>query len=106
MGHAYVCNVGFSALYFDYLIIYGCQRIHPIIYGGQRIYPIIYGCQRMMTKGIMEVRDLHEQAETGQILVLTCPSGSPRTLTAGTRPLPREVYAHPDPLPSPRPKKP
>lgn len=42
MGHAYVCNVGFSALYFDYLIIYGCQRINPII----------SGCQRMMTKGI------------------------------------------------------
>lgn len=52
MGHAYVCNVGFSALYFDYLIIYGCQRINPIISGCQRIHPIISGCQRMMTKGI------------------------------------------------------
>lgn len=56
MGDACACNVGFSALYFD--------------------HPIIYGRQRMMTKGVMEVRDLHEQAETGQILVLTWPSGT------------------------------
>lgn len=86
MGDAYACNVGFSALYFDHFIIYGSQR--------------------MMTKGVMQVRDLHEQAEIGQILVLTCPSGSPKTLTAGTRPLPKEVYTYPDPLPSLRPKKP
>lgn len=81
MGDAYACNVGFSALYFD--------------------HPIIYGSQRMMTKGVMQVTDLHEQAETGQILVLTCPSGSPKTLTAGTRATAKGGLSIPGPSPFP-----